>query len=66
MLFFEKNSKIDISKFLDAYSIHFYSAVSSATKVKFKDFSIYEFFAKNNCPIAYKDMISIRYDSDQG
>ena len=58
-ILFEKNSKMDISKFLDAYSIHFYSTMSSATNVKFKDYSIYEFFAKNNCPIVYKDMISI-------
>ena len=54
---FKNNSNIEISRFLDAYSIHFFSYMSSKAEIHFKDYSIYEFFAKNNCPIFYQDYV---------
>ncbi len=54
---FKKNSNIKISRFLDAYSIHFFSSQSFKAKINFHGYSIYEFFAKNNCPIFYQEYV---------
>ena len=55
--YFISNSKIEISRFLEAYSIHFFSSHSDKSKIFFRSNNIYEFFAKNNCPIFYEDKI---------
>ncbi len=53
--YFIKDSKIEISKFLEAYSIHFFSSHSKKSEVKFRSNTIFEFYAKNNCPFFYQE-----------
>jgi hypothetical protein len=55
--YFYVNSKIDILRFIETYSIHFFSTNSVKSKIFFRSNTIYEFYAKNNCPIYYNDYI---------
>jgi lactosylceramide 4-alpha-galactosyltransferase len=48
---FISNQFIDISIFIDAYSVHFFSKFSSKATIGMK--SIYEFYAKRYCPISF-------------
>ena len=51
---FQRNHSVEIHRFINAFSIHFYSKKSEQeTKLKDSD-SIFEFYAKTNCPVSYK------------
>jgi hypothetical protein len=50
---FNPNSGIDISKLISTYSIHFYGKKSENLKVKINSNSLFEFFARFNCPVVY-------------
>jgi lactosylceramide 4-alpha-galactosyltransferase len=52
---FISNQFIDISMFIDAYSVHFFSKFSSKATTNMKSNSIYEFYAKRYCPISFGD-----------
>ncbi len=54
---FEKNQSLVISKFMDSFSVHFYGKISVDQKNLFKQFSIYEYFAMNNCPKTYETIV---------
>ena len=49
-LLFDKNSKINKEIFIDSYGIHFWNYVSKNNHVKYGDGSIFDYFAKLNCP----------------
>jgi hypothetical protein len=56
---FAKNQRISLEKFIDAYSIHFYGKKSEMSSVQPRDSSVYDFFAKLNCPRVYAYLLSI-------
>jgi hypothetical protein len=52
---FLKNARIDISRIIDSYSIHFYGKMSTDNyRVGINDFSLYEYLAAHNCPLVYE------------
>lgn len=55
---FNREANLNVSAFMNTYSVHFYGKVSSRYKVKLKENSVYEYFASNNCEIVYKDFKS--------
>jgi hypothetical protein len=56
-LLFAANSSIDILTYMDSYSIHFFGKISDALKLKANQYSIYEYFAVNNCPIIHQNLL---------
>jgi lactosylceramide 4-alpha-galactosyltransferase len=50
---FKENAKMDLKKFKNAYSLHFYGKLSSNFTVKPGDSSVYDFLASMHCPIVY-------------
>ena len=53
-LLFQRNESLIISRFIDAYSIHFFSKISGGITSFINSDSVYEFFAKTNCPVTYR------------
>ena len=53
--FFDKNAQLNVSAFVNTYSVHFYSKVSSTYKVRYKQNSAFEYFASQNCEVVYRD-----------
>lgn len=51
-LLFKKDGLIDIKKVTNTFSVHFYGKLSSNFLAEQN--SIYEYFAKNNCPYSYQ------------
>lgn len=56
--YFKFNQRLEVSKFLHAYSIHFYSKLSKHSEIYIGSNSIYEFYAKSNCPIFYENFLT--------
>jgi hypothetical protein len=50
---FNKNQCIPIQRVMDAYTVHFYGKLSEKRSVAPRDFSVYDFLAKFNCPFVY-------------
>ena len=53
---FDKKAMLNVSAFINTYSVHFYGKVSSKHLVRFKDDSVYQHFASSNCEITYSDV----------
>lgn len=53
---FEHNSKLDVSKLLHTYTIHFNSYLTKQHEITWNEYSIYEYLAAFNCPITHKLM----------
>ena len=52
---FQKNAKIDISRIIDSYSIHFFGKMSTDKyHVGINDFNLYEYLAAHHCPLVYE------------
>jgi hypothetical protein len=51
---FMKKQNLSIERFIDAYSIHFFGKMSQKKCVQPRDFSVYDYFAKRNCPLVYQ------------
>ncbi len=51
---FKKNNEISIKQLIDTYSIHFYGKLSQHILTRPGDNSIYDYFAKLNCPFSYE------------
>ena len=45
---FDKDAQLNVSVFMDTYSVHFYGKVSSNYRIKIRKNSVYEYFANNN------------------
>ena len=58
-LAFKKNQTLSIENFIDVYAIHFYGSGSKSIVIERN--SIYEYFAKFNCPLSYE--ILTKYES---
>ena len=52
---FDKNAQLNVSVFMDTYSVHFYGKVSSNYRIKIRKNSVYEYFASSNCELIYKN-----------
>ena len=52
---FNKQAQLNVSAFMNTFSVHFYGKVSSKYKVKLKESSVYEYFSNQNCELVYKD-----------
>lgn len=52
-LLFEHNLKFNKTLFENTYSIHFYGWLTSKYDVEAFENSIYEYYAKRNCPLSY-------------
>ena len=50
---FKPNEQLNITKFLNTYSIHFYGFVTGKYGVRKNQINIYQHFASSNCPVAY-------------
>lgn len=53
---FNSNSVVNIAKLIDTYSVHFYGKKSENIKVKINSNSLFEFFARFNCPVVYESV----------
>lgn len=51
---FKKDGCIDVKRLTDAYSIHFYGKLSNQISIKPGENTIFEYFAKANCPKSYE------------
>lgn len=51
---FKKNGILEAISLENTYSIHFYNKLSYKFKVEINDNSIYEYYAKINCPYTYE------------
>lgn len=56
---FKENHRLEVAKFLNAYSIHFYSKLSKHADVHLGSNSIYEFYSKMNCPVFYENFLPL-------
>jgi lactosylceramide 4-alpha-galactosyltransferase len=52
-ILFDDVNVLDISKFIDTYSIHFYGFLTENLSLKKNQRNIYEHFASLNCPVSY-------------
>lgn len=52
----EHNANIEISRFINTFTIHFNTKVTSQCKLEVYKNSIIEFFMSINCPIVYQEM----------
>ena len=52
-ILFENENLLDISKFLNSYSIQFYGFLTEKLIIKKNQNNIYEHFASLNCPVSY-------------
>lgn len=57
-LLFQHNSSLNLTKFLNTYSIHFYGKLTYKYKIVKNENSIYEYFAKKHCPVSYTTYLS--------
>lgn len=56
-ILFEHNSTLDKSIFSKTYSLHFFGAITGQNVIEKDENSIYEHFAKQNCPLSYKHYV---------
>ena len=54
---FDKNGSIDIKRYINTFSVHFYGKMSEGIRVNMNDNSIYEYFAKKNCQVTYNHVL---------
>jgi lactosylceramide 4-alpha-galactosyltransferase len=52
-ILFQRNQSLEIHRFINAYAIHFYSKKSEKETYLKNSNSIFEFYAKTNCPISH-------------
>ena len=50
---FGKNSSVEISLIIGAFSVHFYGGLTNDLKVAINDFNLYEYLAAQHCPFTY-------------
>ena len=60
---FEENQSIQISKLIDAYTLHFFSAKSKQLNIGRN--SVYEYLAKSNCPFTYEILVKYQFNYHQ-
>lgn len=53
---FDKNSILNISAFINTFSVHFFGKVSAKYKVSLRDSNAYELFASSNCETVYAEL----------
>ena len=54
---FEKNATLEIQKFLNTYSVHFYGKMSGLRELNKNENSLFGYFASSNCPLMYSKYI---------
>lgn len=54
---FDKRALLNVSAFINTYSVHFYGKMSSKMNIRLKDNSVYEHFASSNCEITYRSIL---------
>jgi hypothetical protein len=51
---FDKKAQLNVSAFINTYSVHFYGKMSYKYDVTLNDNSVYEHFASGNCELIYR------------